>query len=54
MIQMYRQIDIDTQIDRYIGRQNDTTATFFCPCTKDYIFAPMDDDRPCFIKYFLF
>ena len=43
-MQMYRYIDIDTYIDRYIGRQIDRAATFFCPCTKDYIFSPMDDD----------
>ena len=29
MIYIYRQIDIDTQIDRYTGRQKDTAATFF-------------------------
>ena len=32
---------------KYIGRYRDRAARLFCPCTKDYIFAPMDDDRPC-------
>ena len=34
MIQIYRQIDIDSQIDRYIDRQKDTTATFFVLALK--------------------
>jgi len=36
---------------KYIGRYIDRAATLFCPCTKDYIFAPMDDDRPCWIRF---
>ena len=53
MIRIYRQIDIDTQIDIDIKvhRQIDRASTFVFPCTNDYIFAPMDDDRPCF-KYY--
>ena len=35
---------LNREVDIYIDR----AATLFCPCTKDYIFAPIDDDLPCF------
>ena len=44
----YRQINVKQIAGRYIDRG----ATLFSPCTKDYIFAPMDDDRPCFVEIF--
>ena len=52
LLQKWPEIDreMEKKIDyKYIHgcRYIDRAATLFCPCTKDYIFAPMDDDRPC-------
>ena len=47
-IQIDIQILIHRLIDIQVDTQIDSAATFFCLCTKDYIFAPMDNDRPYF------